>query len=319
MDGRPAVFCLLTGAASGLLNSKAKQIMENQGIIRNIVSIKTPPAQPGFLGPDHIARAVVYREFQHSDPFILLMDDFLDKKDDEPVGGPHPHAGFETVSLLLEGEIGDETHTMKQGDFQMMTAGSGIVHSETIEGRSRMRLLQMWLNLPKADRWTEPRVQDMSFKSAPVAEGKGVKTVLYSGAFAGVHSPVKNHVPLIVADIRLQPGAKLAESLPGSYNAFLYVIEGDVTVGDDGQVLKINQIGWLSRGTMGETSGLTIVAGADGARVVLYAGEPQHDEIVSHGPFISDYQEEIKELYSDFRHGKMRHVSTLSDGQRFNY
>jgi len=293
--------------------------MENQGIVRNIISIKTPPAQPGFLGPDHTARAVVYHEFEHSDPFIVLMDDFLDKKDDEPVGGPHPHAGFETVSLLLEGEIGDETHIMKQGDFQMMTAGSGIVHTETIEGRSRMRLLQMWLNLPRADRWATPRVQDLAFANAPAAEKNGVKTVLYSGSFAGLHSPVKNYVPLIVADIRLQPGASLAESLPASYNAFLYVIEGDVAVGDDRKVLNINQIGWLSRGVAGESSELVVVAGTEGARVVLYAGEPQNDSIVSHGPFIADHQEEIKDLYSDFRHGKMRHVSTLSDGQRFNY
>lgn len=254
-----------------------------------------------------------------SDPFIALMDDFLDKKDDEPVGGPHPHAGFETVSLLLEGEIGDETHTMKQGDFQMMTAGSGIVHSETIEGRSRMRLLQMWLNLPKADRWTAPRVQDLAFENAPAAERNGVQTVLYSGTFAGLRSPVKNYVPLIVADIRLQPGATLSEFLPASYNAFLYVIEGNVAVGDEVKGLEINQIGWLSRGVADEQSMLTVIAGPEGARVVLYAGEPQNDSIVSHGPFISDHQEEIKELYSDFRHGKMRHVSTLSEGQRFNY
>lgn len=319
MDARRAVFVYQMRPQMVVRNLKATQIMENQPIVRNIVSIKTPPAQPGFLGPDHTARAVVYREFEHSDPFILLMDDFLDKKDDEPVGGPHPHAGFETVSLLLEGEIGDETHTMKQGDFQMMTAGSGIVHTEAIEGRTRMRLLQMWLNLPKADRWTEPRVQDLAFENAPAAERDGVKTVLYSGSFAGLRSPVKNYVPVTIADIRLQPGASLSETLPASYNAFLYVIEGDLSVGNEGKALNVNQIGWLSRGAAGETSNLNIVAGAAGARVVLYAGEPQHDSIVSHGPFISDNQEEIKDLYSDFRHGKMRHVSTLSEGQRFNY
>ena len=293
--------------------------MENQSITRNIVSIKTPPAEPGFLGPDHTARAVIYNEFEHSDPFILLMDDFLDKKDDEPVGGAHPHAGFETVSLLLEGEIGDEMHTMKQGDFQMMTAGSGIVHTEAIEGRLRMRLLQMWLNLPKVERWAEPRVQDLAFENAPTADKNGVKTVLYSGSYAGLHSPVKNHVPLIVADIRLQPGAKLNEFLPASYNAFVYVLEGTVRVGAEEKALQTNQIGWLSRGSSGDTSELTAAAGPGGARMVLYAGEPQNDKIVSHGPFISDHQEEIRELYSDFRHGKLRHVSTLSEGQRFNY
>lgn len=293
--------------------------MENQRIARTIVSTKTPPARPGFLGPDHTARAVVYDEFAHSDPFIVLMDDFLDKKDDEPVGGPHPHAGFETVSLLLEGEIGDEGHTMKQGDFQVMTAGSGIVHTETIEGRSRMRLLQMWLNLPKADRWTEPRVQDLTLANAPSVTRNGVKTVLYSGTFAGLQSPVKNYVPLIVADIQLQPGARLDESLPASYNAFLYVIEGEIGVGEHVSALGVNQIGWLSRGEGGQTSALTLIAGAAGGRAILYAAEPQNDKIVSYGPFISDHQDEIKNLYADFRHGKMRHVSTLGEGQRFLY
>jgi len=73
------------------------------------------------------------------------MDDMLDKKDDTPVGGPHPHAGFETVSLLIEGEMGE----MKAGDLQMMTAGSGVVHTETIDKPTKMRLFQLWLNLPR--------------------------------------------------------------------------------------------------------------------------------------------------------------------------
>src|SRR6266542_2041324 len=112
-------------------------------IKRSLVQIDTPMGQPGFLGGGHIARPVIQRSFFESDPFIMLMDDILDKKDNEPTGGPHPHAGFETVSLLLEGEIGDEAHKMKAGDFQMMTAGSGIIHTETIEKKTRMRRLQL--------------------------------------------------------------------------------------------------------------------------------------------------------------------------------
>jgi len=180
-------------------------------------------------------------------------------------------------------------------------------------------LLQMWLNLPKADRWTEPRVQDLTFDNAPAVEKNGAKTILYSGSFAGVRSPVKNHVPLVVADIRLQAGAKLSEPLPGSYNAFLYVIEGNVHVGNEGKVLEFNQVGWLSKGDADSSNDLIMEAGSEGARVILYAGEPQHDKIVSYGPFIADHQEEIKDLYADFRHGKMRHVSTLQEGQRFLY
>src|SRR3954453_15142524 len=102
-------------------------------IKRKLIKVNTPDDKPGFLGPDHIARSVIDGAFAGSDPFSLLMDDRLDKKDNSPVGGAHPHAGFEVVSFLLEGEIGDEADKMKGGDFQILTAGSGIVHSETMD------------------------------------------------------------------------------------------------------------------------------------------------------------------------------------------
>ena len=123
---------------------------------RKVIKSYTPSDERGFLGPDHTARAVIQVPFTVSDPFILLMDDMLDKKDNTPVGGEHPHAGFETVSLLLEGEMGDKRHKMKGGDLQIMTAGSGIVHTETMDKIASMRWLQLWLNLPKNDRWAAP-------------------------------------------------------------------------------------------------------------------------------------------------------------------
>lgn len=293
--------------------------MENQRIARNIAFIKTPMPHPGFLGPDHTARAVIQDEFVNSDPFILLMDDILDKKGNDPVGGPHPHAGFETVSLLLEGKIGDSAHMMKAGDFQIMTAGSGIIHTESIEEKSRMRLLQMWLNLPKTERWAKPRVQDLTFDKAPLLTDNGVVIRLYSGSFAGLVSPVQNYVPLIVADIELTPGKSSTNALMNSYNTFLYVIDGTVEVGDDGQTLTVNQIGWLNKPSDGGEGDLTLKAGDSGARVIMYAGVPQNDPIVPYGPFIADRPEEIKDLYSSFRHGEMLHVSTLPEEQRISY
>ena len=76
-------------------------------IKRKLIRIDTPPGHQGFLGPDHTARAVIQRNYSESDPFIMLMDDIIDKQNNDPVGGPHPHAGFETVTLIIEGEIGD--------------------------------------------------------------------------------------------------------------------------------------------------------------------------------------------------------------------
>ena len=142
-------------------------------IKRKLIRIETPKPERGFLGRDHTARAVITGGFSASDPFIMLMDDYLDKKDNTPVGGAHPHAGFETVSLLLEGEVGDAAHTMKGGDFQIMTAGSGIVHTETIDKVATMRLLQLWVNLPKKDRLAQPRVQDLPLEHAPTLDEDG--------------------------------------------------------------------------------------------------------------------------------------------------
>jgi redox-sensitive bicupin YhaK (pirin superfamily) len=284
-------------------------------IKRRLKTIETPPAEPGFLGKGHTARAVVHGHFSQSDPFILLMDDMLDKQDGEPAGGPHPHAGFETVTLLLEGEIGDARHRLKDGDLQLMTAGSGIIHSETINTEKKMRLLQLWISLPKKDRWTEPRVQDIPLEHVPLVEDQGAVIRIYSGTFAGVNSPVRNYASFILADIQLQPGAQTMQQIPASFNAFLYVIDGSLQVGEDRQTLNQAQVGWLDRSENHGPSELLLNTGEKGARLVLYAGEPTHDEIISYGPFIGDSQEDIKRLYKDFRDNKMQHIASVTEQQ----
>jgi redox-sensitive bicupin YhaK (pirin superfamily) len=285
-------------------------------INRKLVRINTPQGQPGFLGPGHTARSVVAGSFSESDPFIFLMDDWLDKKDNEPVGGPHPHAGFETVSLVLDGEFGDDVHRMKSGDFQIMTAGSGIVHTETIEKETKLRMLQLWLALPKKDRWATPRVQDLPLEHVPALIENGVAIKLYSGSLAGLTSPIQNYSPLILADITIDPSVSTVQQIPVNYNTFLYVIKGNVKVGEDGKQLNQDQVGWLN--WFGETaqSDLKLTAGKEGVRFVLYAGKPTGDNIVSHGPFIADSSEDIQRLYQEYRRGKMNHISTVPESQR---
>ena len=116
--------------------------MSQQRSVSRVVNV--PPAAPGFVGPGHLAAPVVSPDnFEMNDPFILLMDDHLDIGD-RPVGGPHPHAGFETVTLILDGAIfdRDEGGTLNAGEVQWMTAGSGIIHSEDVRAKGKVRLLQ---------------------------------------------------------------------------------------------------------------------------------------------------------------------------------
>lgn len=224
-----------------------QKVLKVSKMKRKIVKIDTPQKQPGFLGEGHMMRAVIQTPYPYSDPFIMLADDMLDKTTDEPVGGPHPHAGFETVTLVLDGEMGDSSHVFKKGDFQMMTAGSGVIHTETLEGKAKVRILQLWLALPREKRWETPRVQNMSGANVPTITENGVEIKLYSGSLAGVTSPVQNHTPVIIADFQLQPGATTVQQIPASYNAFLYVTSGSVEIGDEKQLLKDGQVGWLTK------------------------------------------------------------------------
>jgi len=283
---------------------------------RRLVRQYKPNEHAGFLGAGHLARPVIQGDFMDTDPFIMLMDDMLDKKTDEPVGGPHPHAGFETVTLMLEGEMGDEAHTMKGGDLQMMTAGSGIIHTETIAKKMSMRLLQLWLTLPKNYRWTKPRVQDIPLNHVPKISVQGAEIKLYSGSLADISSPVQNYTPVIIADIHIQPDASTVLNLPASYTTFLYVLEGTLLVGDEKKLLGLNQVGWLERSNKEEESELNLYAGEKGTRFVIYSGQPQHAKIVSHGPFIGDTLEDISRLYQEFRAGKMRHISSVPESQK---
>lgn len=272
------------------------------------------PLSPGFVGPGHLATQVVRAEdFAANDPFIMLMDDHLDIGE-RPVGGPHPHAGFETVTLLLEGAIHDrdEGGVIDTGEVQWMTAGRGIIHGENVATRGKVRLLQLWLTLPKSERWTTPEFQDIHHDSIPVSREEGAEVRLYSGSSGGRRSSTSNHVPVTLAEIRLGPNASYAQDVPLSYNGFVFMVGGSARVGADATPVSEGQVGWMDRPHGDGTSVLTMVAGEGGARLVLYAGQPQGDPIVSQGPFIGDSREDIVRCYEEYRAGRFARMSEIA-------
>src|SRR5579859_8163007 len=232
---------------------------------------EVPPLAPGFVGPGHLAAPVVSPEnFEKTDPFILLMDDHLDIGN-RPVGGPHPHAGFETVTLILDGAIydRDEGGTLNAGEVQWMTAGSGVIHNEDVRTKGKMRLLQLWLTLPKKERWTEPAFQVFHSDSIPVRHESGAEIRVYSGSSGSLRSGTRNYVPVTMVEINLELHASAELDIAASYNGFAFVIDGSVRIG--GTELNTGQVGWLDRTTDVGTSVLRVVAGESGARLVLYA------------------------------------------------
>jgi quercetin 2,3-dioxygenase len=282
---------------------------------RRIARVLTvPPLAPGFAGNGHLASEIVSPdEFAHNDPFILLMDDHLDMGDRQ-VGGAHPHAGFETVTLLLEGTVHDpdEGGLIHPGEVQWMTAGRGIIHGENARAHGTVRLLQLWLVLPKADRWTTPAFQDIHANRVPVRREPGVDVRIYSGASGGVQSSTHNYVPVTMVEIAMQPNASIEQDLPSAYNGFVFVVRGSVRAGAGTTELSAGQVGWLDRPNTAGTSVVHIAAGADGARLVLYAGRPQGDAIVVQGPFVADSVEDVRRLYADYRAGRFARMSEVA-------
>jgi len=272
-----------------------------------------PELTPGFVGPGHLAAPVISPEdFALNDPFIVLMDDHLDIGD-RPLGGPHPHAGFETVTLLLQGSIydRDEGGFIEAGEVQWMTAGRGIIHGENVGTKGKVRLLQLWLTLPKADRWTEPGFQTIHTDAVPVRRENGAEVRIYSGGSGSLRSTTRNHVPVTITEITLEPHASIDQEIPSSYNGFVFTLRGSIQAGADGTFLKTGQTGWLDRPRVDAASLLRVTAGEEGARLVFYAGQPQGDSIVSYGPFIGDSKQDIVRLYTEFQSGQFVSLSEL--------
>lgn len=275
--------------------------------------VVTPPPSPGFIGDGHTAVEVITpTELATSDPFVLLMDDRLDIAERRQIGGAHPHAGLETVTLVLEGTLHDRDEgELGPGDLLWMTAGRGIIHNEAVEAVGKSRILQLWIALPANARGVTPSFELIRAAQAPVIKAPGVDARLYSGVSGPLRSATKNIVPITLVDVRLEANATFTQELSTSYNGFVYVIDGDVEIGD--QVLRRGEVGWFGPGA---STSLVCRADARGARFVLYAGTPTRDALIQHGPFVAGSAVEIRELYRRFRTGDFISMSHIARMQR---
>ena len=286
--------------------------MKDRGIGRLVT---TAPPSPGFIGEGHTAVSVIDpKEFTRNDPFIVLMDDRIDLEPGREAGGAHPHGGFETVTFVVEGELRDRDEgTLRTGDVLWMTAGSGVIHNENVVPLGKSRILQLWLTLPQQNRWAAPRFEHVARDAAPVRREPGVEARVYSGSSGSARATTHNYVPVTLIDLRLQPGARFVQELPDSYNGFLYVLDGAVSVPEERTRLTAGQVGWFAL-PLPNASGVTsarITAGDSGARVMLYAGERQGVPIVMHGPFVGESRDDIRRLSKQYTEGRMPRISEL--------
>jgi len=272
-------------------------------------NVGTP--EPGFAGPGHTAIEVVAPDdLAATDPFVLLMDDRVDFPKGQQIGGAHPHAGLETVTLAVSGSIVDRDEgVLNAGDAIWMTAGRGVIHNEDVHaGDGPVRILQLWVTLAEKERAAPPRLDVLRFAQLPVHRAPGIEARLYSGTTNGLSSPTRNHVPVTLVDIHLEAGAVFEQELAGGHNGFLYPLLGAVRVGDE--VLEAGEVAWLDRRDDDAPTVLRITASSP-ARVVLYAGQRQNEHTIQHGPFVAGSPRAIEQMFRDYRTGKFTPISAL--------
>ncbi|PLS18142.1 pirin family protein [Bacillus sp. M6-12] len=244
--------------------------------------------------------------WEQHDPFLLLAEDWF-QKGTFPV---HPHRGIETVTYVIEGKLEHFDNKagrgeLLPGDVQWMTAGRGVLHSEDPAEGETVHSLQLWVNLPSEQKMTEPRYQNLRSQDMPVRKEDGAVFRVFSGSSKEIISDTKNHIPVTMVEMTLEPGATVTQDLPGDYNGFLYIIEGNGKFGIDEVEGKKGQVLWLEQASNSEMSEVKISA-QEHLKAVLYAGRPVRERVVARGPFVMNTEEEVRQAYRDYMEGKFK-------------
>ncbi|KAL7130872.1 hypothetical protein ABFS83_13G161200 [Erythranthe nasuta] len=247
-----------------------------------------------------VRRSIGRFELKYFDPFLVL-DEFSVSA---PAGFPdHPHRGFETVTYMLQGAVTHEDFeghkgTIEAGDLQWMTAGRGIVHSEMPSSHGTQIGLQLWINLSSKFKMMEPRYQEMSSKDILEASKDGVKVRVIAGEALGVTSPIYTTTPTMYLDFTIKPGSHVRQPIPLSWNAFVYVLEGEGRFGNSRSSATVSAHHIV---LLGPGDGLEVWnKSSKSVRFVLIGGEPLGEPVVQYGPFVMNSQEEIDQTIEDY-------------------
>jgi quercetin 2,3-dioxygenase len=229
--------------------------------------------------------------------------------------GEHPHRGFETVTIVYDGEVEHRDSTgqggaIGPGDVQWMTAAGGILHEEFHAGAfgrtgGPFRMVQLWVNLPAKDKMSAPHYQPISAADIPsvkLPQGAGAVRVI-AGAFGDVQGPATTFTPINVWDVRLTQGVDVVLDLPQGHTSILVVLSGRIVVNGvepaaDAEALLLDPAG----------ESVSISVDSDTVMLVL-TGEPIDEPIVGRGPFVMNSQEEIDHAMADFRSGRFGQIA----------
>ena len=245
-------------------------------------------------------------EPDYFDPFLML-DEFGSEDKDDYIGGfpAHPHRGIETVTYMLEGEFEHKDSTgakgrMKSGDVQWMKTGSGIIHSEMpAMSQGRLHGFQLWVNMPAKEKMSKPDYIYIDSKKMQIFEDKDKIVKVIAGKFENAEGPVLGHnVEPVYFDIELKKDKDFNYKLPATHNSFLYLIDGEIKIGEKiHDRVENSTLILLSKGEQLKVTSLTK------AKFLLISGKPIGEQIARGGPFVMNTKQEILQAIDDYHNG----------------
>ena len=282
--------------------------------MKNIIGIYTSPKMH-WVGDGFPVRTLFSYDNlgKHISPFLLL--DHAGPAEFTPTNarrgvGQHPHRGFETVTIVYDGEVEHRDSTgsggkIGPGDVQWMTAASGILHEEFhsqafAKRGGTLEMVQLWVNLPAKDKMADPGYQTLLDADIPniALPDQAGSLRLIAGEFAGQRGPARTFTPIDVWDLRLKGDKLLNLDLHDGRNTALVVLRGTVQV-NGVELVRQGQLALLER----KGDQLSLEANGD-AVVLLLSGEPIDEPIVGHGPFLMNSEQEIHQAFADFQSGR---------------
>jgi len=250
--------------------------------------------------------------FRAMDPF-LLMDHFgpmvLPPGTDAGFP-PHPHRGFQTLTYLIQGAFKHRDSTggsglLRPGGAQLMNAGAGIVHeempvSEHLETGGPIEGVQLWINLPKADKGSQPGYTDLQPERMPWTPLPGGRIRVLAGTWAGVAGPARTPARIAYAHLELEAGARFQQGVPEGWTTAVVPLHGSVRL--EGTDVPADTVALLGKGDSLALEAITPVS------LMLLAGEPLGEPIAHYGPFVMNTREELEQAVQDYQQGRMGHL-----------
>ncbi|MDO5095545.1 MAG: pirin family protein [Peptostreptococcaceae bacterium] len=252
--------------------------------------------------------------FERFSPFLLMdyNEPFMFKGTNAEVGvGAHPHRGFETVTFAFEGEVehGDNRGNcgvIRPGDIQWMTAGSGILHKEFHEReyakKDRMfHMIQLWVNLPKAHKMTEPKYQSIRAEQMGKyqSDDGGVNITVYAGEVLGVKGPASTFSPMNIYKVDLKKGKSVTLTEPADFNSGMLILSGHIEVNAKDIVKDSDFVLFENDGKAIRLMGMD-----EESSIFVLSGQPLNEPVAAMGPFVMNTREELTQANTDFKEGK---------------